>query len=212
MQVSVALFLGAIGALSVARYRKKRVCVILVDNGKAWSPRNFVDMFKDLLFNSRGFGSFVVDVSDVANGLPLCKIDEYSAFIITGSRFNVKDGVDGKLPWFSGLVDLIKDIERRKDKRLYGCCFGHQVVAHALGGEVGLNPNAKGFILKFEDIQIESTNLKKLAHHCGCDLENCCNTDETLGGSVCNLGTYVRLRVSGYSSNYSVRIVLSYYT
>jgi hypothetical protein len=38
--------------------------------------------------------------------------------------------------------------------RIYGGCFGHQIVAHALGGMVDYNPNER-FILKAETINIK---------------------------------------------------------
>ena len=49
MEASIGLFLGTIGALRLLSSRKRKVCVILCDNGKAWAPRTFLDMFRDLV-------------------------------------------------------------------------------------------------------------------------------------------------------------------
>ncbi|PCI85842.1 MAG: GMP synthase [Hyphomicrobiales bacterium] len=58
-------------------------------------------------------------------------IDDCDAYIITGSRFGVYD----ELPWMIDLAAYIRLIVSAK-KRLTGVCFGHQIIAHALGGKV----------------------------------------------------------------------------
>jgi GMP synthase-like glutamine amidotransferase len=59
----------------------------------------------------------------------------YDGHIITGSPFSVND----PLPWIQDLFSFIREVCRRGTP-LLGVCFGHQAVARALGGEVGLNP------------------------------------------------------------------------
>ena len=52
-------------------------------------------------------------------------------WLITGSRH----GAYEDLPWIAPLEDLVRDIHARKSP-LVGICFGHQIIAQALGGKV----------------------------------------------------------------------------
>jgi GMP synthase-like glutamine amidotransferase len=65
-------------------------------------------------------------------GVYPANIDDYDAFIITGS----KSGVYEDLPWITVLGDFVKLLYQRK-KKLIGICFGHQLIASVLGGEAG---------------------------------------------------------------------------
>jgi GMP synthase-like glutamine amidotransferase len=53
----------------------------------------------------------------------------HDAYMITGSPAGVYD----PLPWIEPLEQFVRDA---KDARMVGVCFGHQVMAQALGGEV----------------------------------------------------------------------------
>lgn len=59
----------------------------------------------------------------------------YQGWVLTGSVSSVNDGE----PWMLQLADLVRQIDQRRVP-LAGLCFGHQMVAHALGGKVGLSP------------------------------------------------------------------------
>ena len=63
----------------------------------------------------------------------------FDGYIITGSPASVHDD----LPWIAPLFSLIREIDLRRIPTI-GCCFGHQAIAAALGGEVGLNPRGWG--------------------------------------------------------------------
>ena len=54
----------------------------------------------------------------------------------------------------------------RAGKALVGVCFGAQIIAHALGGEVGKNPNDRGFILLAETICFNSALNNKPELRC----------------------------------------------
>ena len=57
---------------------------------------------------------------------------EYDGFIITGSEFYASDNK----PWIERLKHLIRELHKLK-KNLLGECFGHHIIAVALGGKVG---------------------------------------------------------------------------
>lgn len=59
----------------------------------------------------------------------------YDGWVMTGSVASVNDGQ----PWMLRLADLVRDLHARRVP-LVGLCFGHQMVAHALGGRVGPSP------------------------------------------------------------------------
>ncbi len=63
---------------------------------------------------------------------------ECDAYLITGSKAGVYDA----LPWLELLRAWIVDFHAR-GARLIGICFGHQMIAHSLGGRAG--KSAKGW-------------------------------------------------------------------
>ena len=62
-------------------------------------------------------------------------INECDAFLITGSKASSYDDV----PWIYALKEFIKELDQNK-KKLIGVCFGHQIIAEALGGSVRKSP------------------------------------------------------------------------
>lgn len=60
-------------------------------------------------------------------------------WLITGSRHGVYD----KLPWLEPLKVLIRQIQQAQ-RPLIGICFGHQIMAEALGGKVTKAPQGWG--------------------------------------------------------------------
>jgi len=84
---------------------------------------NYPQMFEQLL----GPG-FQVESYDVQNG-QLPAPGEHGAYLITGSPAGVYD----PLPWIEPLMQFIRSANGAK---MIGVCFGHQVMAEALGGHV----------------------------------------------------------------------------
>lgn len=66
--------------------------------------------------------------------------EKFDLFMITGSPNSVYDDVK----WIRKLEDLIRRLDEKK-KNILGICFGHQVVASALGGVVSKNPKGWEF-------------------------------------------------------------------
>jgi GMP synthase (glutamine-hydrolysing) len=59
-------------------------------------------------------------------------------FLITGSSSSVME----RAPWMLRIEALVRDIASAR-RPLLGICFGHQIVAQALGGEVARNPRGR---------------------------------------------------------------------
>ncbi len=78
-------------------------------------------------------------VYDVEHGQYPADIDEVDAYLITGSKASVYDDK----PWITALMDFVRELDRRH-KKLVGFCFGHQLVAHALGGNTERSPKGWG--------------------------------------------------------------------
>jgi GMP synthase-like glutamine amidotransferase len=95
-----------------------------------WVPEfgEYPDMFVALLGELDPAMEFVV--YDVEQGEFPDDIDEVDAYLITGSKSSVYDDK----PWIAALMDFVRELDRRH-KKIVGICFGHQLVAQALGGK-----------------------------------------------------------------------------
>ena len=59
------------------------------------------------------------------------ELNECDAYLITGSKVSAYDD----LPWIVELKNFIRILHQHQ-KKLVGICFGHQLIAEALGGKV----------------------------------------------------------------------------
>lgn len=74
----------------------------------------------------------------------------FDGWIVTGSPASVHDQTD----WIVKLQALISD-RVAAAAPIFGACFGHQVIAQALGGQVEKSPS--GWALGVQDINIEGS-------------------------------------------------------
>jgi GMP synthase-like glutamine amidotransferase len=88
---------------------------------------SYPDMFADLL----GPG-FELETFDAEHG-ELPDPAAHGAYLVTGSPAGVYD----PLPWIGPLMEFIRNAG---NARMIGVCFGHQVMAQALGGQVIKSP------------------------------------------------------------------------
>ena len=86
-------------------------------------------MFADLL--AVGGNGFEYHQVSVVRGEVPESIHECDGWLITGSRHGVYD----RLEWMAPLEDFIRKLADTRIP-LIGVCFGHQIIASALGGEV----------------------------------------------------------------------------
>ena len=75
-------------------------------------------------------------------------IDECDGWLISGSRHGVYD----KLDWMAPLQDFIREVAAAQ-KPLIGVCFGHQIIAEALGGKVVKSDD--GWVVGLQQYSIE---------------------------------------------------------
>ncbi|XP_012556072.1 uncharacterized protein LOC105844229 [Hydra vulgaris] len=81
-------------------------------------------------------------------------LESYNGFILTGSYWSVND----QHKWIEDLMEFIKlvfQFQHYSDAapKLFGICFGHQLISKSLGANVIKNKNGK-FILSQADVQV----------------------------------------------------------
>lgn len=84
----------------------------------------------ETMFDGTGQG-FTYDLIPVSDGAPLPDPASLEGFVITGSAA----GVYEDHAWLAPLRAFIRDAYGKQTKML-GVCFGHQIMADALGGDV----------------------------------------------------------------------------
>jgi len=85
-----------------------------------------------------GLGVTDVQQVDVFRNQPLPALEETAGIVITGSAAMVshrEDWSEETAQWLKQAVDAGLPV--------LGVCYGHQLLAHALGGKVGPNPNGR---------------------------------------------------------------------
>jgi len=101
---------------------------------EAFQPEfgDYPDMFIRLL-NNAADSPLTFKVYDIIAEQYPENIDDCDAYLITGSRFSAYED----LRWIHRLQDFIVELNSAR-KKLIGICFGHQIIALALGGKAEL--------------------------------------------------------------------------
>ncbi|MET3927536.1 gamma-glutamyl-gamma-aminobutyrate hydrolase family protein [Devosia sp. 2618] len=92
----------------------------------------------ETMFDATGQG-FTYDMVAVSDGAPFPDPASLDGIVITGSAAGVYDD----LPWLNPLRAFIREAYGRRTPML-GVCFGHQIMADALGGDVRLSEKGWG--------------------------------------------------------------------
>ncbi len=89
-----------------------------------------------------GLGSVGVNtcVVDIENGAALPSVTDCAGVIVTGSHAMVTEN----LPWSVRLESWIPSLLEESVPFL-GICYGHQLLAQCMGGQVGFHPDGKEF-------------------------------------------------------------------
>jgi len=95
--------------------------------------------FEDWIARGLGVERAAVTVASVYLGEPLPEPESIGGVVVTGSPAMVtarEDWSERSAEWLGRVVD-------GDCVPVLGLCYGHQLMAHALGGEVGVNPNGR---------------------------------------------------------------------
>ncbi|RAL13717.1 Aldedh-domain-containing protein [Aspergillus homomorphus CBS 101889] len=76
--------------------------------------------------------------------------EAFDVVLLTGSKHDSYKDV----PWILTLVRFVQDCYTSHNKRMIGICFGHQIIARALGARVG--PNISGWEVAVEPFYLTS--------------------------------------------------------
>ena len=74
-------------------------------------------------------------VVDVERGDALPSHEDFAGILVTGSGAMVTERRD----WSERSAEWLREVAHAR-RPIFGICYGHQLLAHALGGEVGDNP------------------------------------------------------------------------
>lgn len=118
-------------------------------------------MFADFLgLSHRDFDCHTVSV---VRGEVASSIHDCDGWLITGSRHGVYDNLD----WMPPLQDFIRQLAAA-EVPLIGVCFGHQIIAAALGGEVV--KSEKGWGVGVHTYRVEQQHSWMPTHPAQCGL------------------------------------------
>ena len=129
-----------------------RIGILKTDSVREEFQHEFGDypaMFRAVLMASADDVPIEFRDYDVQRGEYPASIDECDAYLITGSRESVYDDQ----PWIHRLAQFVQELDAARHT-LVGICFGHQLIAHVLGGET--RAAETGWAVGVQDTQVLS--------------------------------------------------------
>lgn len=114
---------------------------LVIKTGKTYDNiRAAHGCFDDWMADGLGVPRTQVDVVSVFEGEELpAPLADYCGVVITGSPAMVTE----RLPWSEALAQRLAEEICGSNTAVLGICYGHQLLAHALGGEVAYNPRGR---------------------------------------------------------------------
>ncbi|RGP77480.1 hypothetical protein FLONG3_4399 [Fusarium longipes] len=125
----------------------------------------YANAFRDLLdkgLKHEALGDKGKDVNyeisrwDVVTAQEYPGVEEADAFLLTGSKHTSF----ADEPWILKLVEFVQTVYTSTDKPIVGICFGHQIIARALGAKVAVSPG--GWEICVDRIDLNETGQKLL--------------------------------------------------
>ncbi|WP_313401678.1 gamma-glutamyl-gamma-aminobutyrate hydrolase family protein, partial [Stenotrophomonas sp.] len=108
---------------------------LIVETGQPFPTLRRYGRFPHWIRVAAGLEEAETVVVNVEHGEQLPEHGDFAATIVTGSAAFVTDRAD----WSERSADWLRDAAHA-GMPLLGICYGHQLLAHALGGEVAYNP------------------------------------------------------------------------
>ncbi len=112
--------------------------ILIIETGQPVASMRRYGGFPHWIRVAAGLSEREVDVVDVERGADLPSADGYAGVLVTGSGAMVTDRAD----WSERSAAWLREAAHA-GVPLFGICYGHQLIAHALGGEVGPNPRGR---------------------------------------------------------------------
>ena len=132
--------------------------VAFVDCEDAAKWADHLEIFRDAFASQQGPGEpqplawrrYRACAGELPSAAELAALD---AIVVPGSHHSaVPDGSpEGHPRWMLAVMDLLRRVVRRGRPRLFCACFGHQLLAAAMGGEVR---QGGSFVFKAEDVEL----------------------------------------------------------
>lgn len=117
-------------------------------------PQMFSELLRELLPDCE------LPVYRVLDGQLPDDANACDAWLITGSKFGVNDD----LPWIEALCEFVRTLWEQKVP-LIGVCFGHQLMARALGGTVRQSEKGWGVGLSFNQVIERKSWMQPFQEH-----------------------------------------------
>lgn len=108
---------------------------LIVETGQPVASMRRYGGFPHWIRVAAGLDADETVVSNVERGDPLPRREGFAGIIVTGSAAMVTDRAD----WSERSADWLRSAAH-EGVPVLGICYGHQLLAHALGGEVAYNP------------------------------------------------------------------------
>jgi GMP synthase (glutamine-hydrolysing) len=108
---------------------------LIVETGQPVAPMRRHGGFPHWIRVAAGMAREDAVVVDVEHGDALPSPDGFAGVLVTGSAAMVTQRHD----WSERTADWLREAAHARVP-IFGICYGHQLLAHALGGEVGDNP------------------------------------------------------------------------
>ena len=134
-----------------------KIAVINCENAEKW--KDYVRVIATA-YGAEGSEDEFVEYQAFETNVPtMQELEDFDGVIVPGSRHSVNDS----LPWLVHVENLLIKIVEKKRPQLFCTCFGHQLLAKALGGTVSQNVDKK-FIFRSEEIETIDSKLQNLPY------------------------------------------------
>ena len=114
--------------------------ILVLKTGETLAPVKAVrGDFEKWITANLGLPKHRIKLCEAYDGEPLPDISSISGIVVTGSPSMVTD----RPAWSEEAAAWLAKVVKDDRVPVLGLCYGHQLLAHGLGGEVGKNPNGR---------------------------------------------------------------------